>query len=388
MAGFGAKIQLTVDRSGVAKTTFRNEVNELIKDAKINKINISKSFTITQEEINRVIKDTSDAMQKSPITLHIKKIDCSDAINNVRKQLKDMFSALSLQNGVNITGLKEFVDTDGMKEVSAEIQGALTTLNNISAKVNSQFGTAVSKGSEYKDINTELTTLLPKLNEYNAKVAQARTIGSTTTPEDIANIQAEGVALANDIAQIQQKIVAIQQEEAASKRASKSKQEDHQNEIASQKQIFSLYKQVTSFKNNNTRIQGTDLASSIELMLRKLEAGGKMTKTELKGLQQEFVEIQAKALQTGYTGKSALDRIGAAYKKFGGWSIITRSLTAAYRVIKQMVTNVIELDTAMTELKKVTNETDATYKKFLDNAVDRAKELGSTLTDTVSATAD
>lgn len=81
-------------------------------------------------------------------------------------------------------------------------------------------------------------------------------------------------------------------------------------------------------------------------------------------------------------------RLGSLSAKFGTWFSLTRVIMAAYRAVKQMVSNVIELDTAMTELKKVTNETDATYEKFLVGAHSRAKELGAALSDTVSATAD
>jgi len=56
--------------------------------------------------------------------------------------------------------------------------------------------------------------------------------------------------------------------------------------------------------------------------------------------------------------------------------------------IRNMTKNVIELDSAMTELKKVTDETDNAYTKFLDNAETRAKRLGATLTDVVTATAN
>lgn len=64
-----------------------------------------------------------------------------------------------------------------------------------------------------------------------------------------------------------------------------------------------------------------------------------------------------------------------------GWMLMSTS-------IRQVYQNVVQLDTAMTELKKVTNETEDAYIKFLDNAEDRAKKLGATLVDTVSATAD
>ena len=58
------------------------------------------------------------------------------------------------------------------------------------------------------------------------------------------------------------------------------------------------------------------------------------------------------------------------------------------RGIRSMFDNTLKVDTAMTELKKVTNETAATYRAFLDDASKRAKSLGTTLADTVTATAD
>jgi TP901 family phage tail tape measure protein len=42
----------------------------------------------------------------------------------------------------------------------------------------------------------------------------------------------------------------------------------------------------------------------------------------------------------------------------------------------------------MTELKKVTNETDESYNQFLSNAASRAKELGTTIDGLVASTAD
>ena len=56
--------------------------------------------------------------------------------------------------------------------------------------------------------------------------------------------------------------------------------------------------------------------------------------------------------------------------------------------LRDIVRSAIEVDTAMTELKKVTNETDATYASFLNNATERAAKLGATLTEVVNATAD
>lgn len=56
--------------------------------------------------------------------------------------------------------------------------------------------------------------------------------------------------------------------------------------------------------------------------------------------------------------------------------------------IKQGITYVKEIDAALTELKKVTDETDATYKKFLTTASQTAGQIGSTVKDFTNATAD
>lgn len=82
------------------------------------------------------------------------------------------------------------------------------------------------------------------------------------------------------------------------------------------------------------------------------------------------------------------DRVSTLSAKFGAWLSITQVIMTGIRAIKSMVGNVVELNSAMTELKKVTDETDATYERFLNNASNRAKKYGASLSDTVTASAD
>ena len=56
--------------------------------------------------------------------------------------------------------------------------------------------------------------------------------------------------------------------------------------------------------------------------------------------------------------------------------------------LRDMFDQVVAIDTAMTELKKVTDETDESYNKFLSNAATRSKEIGTTIDGLVSSTAD
>ena len=60
----------------------------------------------------------------------------------------------------------------------------------------------------------------------------------------------------------------------------------------------------------------------------------------------------------------------------------------AEQALRSMFEQVKLIDSAMTELKKVTDETDASYNKFLTNAASRSKEIGTTIDGLVKSTAD
>ena len=67
------------------------------------------------------------------------------------------------------------------------------------------------------------------------------------------------------------------------------------------------------------------------------------------------------------------------------------SMTSIYRItsiLRKGVQYVREIDQALTELRKVTDETEATYDNFLNTASKTAFKLGSTLTSVTSATAE
>lgn len=104
-------------------------------------------------------------------------------------------------------------------------------------------------------------------------------------------------------------------------------------------------------------------------------------------VQKQFQALRQEAIATGKVGKTMFQTIGDAVKKFAGWMSMTYLVSSFARSLRDMVNNVIELDTAMTNLKKVTDETEATYSKFLKNTSKQAKELHSTITDLVEQVA-
>lgn len=89
--------------------------------------------------------------------------------------------------------------------------------------------------------------------------------------------------------------------------------------------------------------------------------------------------------------KKAETFLQATARKMRELSSYFTGMTLFYRmtsVIRQGVGYIKEIDAALTELKKVTDETEKTYEKFLDTASRTADKVGSTIKDVVSSTAD
>lgn len=95
-----------------------------------------------------------------------------------------------------------------------------------------------------------------------------------------------------------------------------------------------------------------------------------------------------KMRQAGRLGKSFTKTIKDGAKSFIEWTISSVSVMEIIQGLKQMGQSVYEIDTAMTNLYKVTDETDARYNKFLTSACDNAKELGRSVSSLVEQTAN
>lgn len=97
--------------------------------------------------------------------------------------------------------------------------------------------------------------------------------------------------------------------------------------------------------------------------------------------------------------KGAVSEIATGWEKFfsglkGKMSSIMQyvisitSINDLFRYARQGVEYIREIDSALTELKKVTNETDVTYSKFLQSMSKTAGVVGSTVSDLTTMAAD
>lgn len=126
-----------------------------------------------------------------------------------------------------------------------------------------------------------------------------------------------------------------------------------------------------------------------ELFNELNNAGGKMTVSRFREIADELNGIKTRAREAGEETKSFWTRLGEQVN-FTNAKMVGMYLSF-YRIIgyiRQMTGAVIELDSALTELRKITGEsTERMEQSFKASAV-TAKELGSTIDAVISQTSD
>ena len=98
-------------------------------------------------------------------------------------------------------------------------------------------------------------------------------------------------------------------------------------------------------------------------------------------------DLRAAAKKAGAMAESAGQKFNRMLGEKIGYGAIALLLAKVRQALGEVYTSVVNIDAAMTELKKVTDETASAYDKFLSQSGAKARELGSTVTDVVNATA-
>lgn len=173
--------------------------------------------------------------------------------------------------------------------------------------------------------------------------------------------------------------------------------------LKSQRDVNTYIKSVSNslytaqrYLSNNSKIT-TDpaiYARYLEYIERyqKLLESGKITQQNgqeyASEASKEFAELKKAVQDAGLE----TDTLAMKFKKLFETNIKSQFASQVINMVqqglRQIYQNVVNIDSAMTELKKVTDETDNTYDAFLDDAGTRAKNLGASISDIVTASAD
>jgi TP901 family phage tail tape measure protein len=145
---------------------------------------------------------------------------------------------------------------------------------------------------------------------------------------------------------------------------------------------------IQDFIDKNSRInQDSGLSAEFNKLMMSVQNADRSAKS-LNELTAKFNFLKSVVMSKGLTGRSLGDELSFIASKIGLKAMIGGATYQALNYLKQMISVVRELDTGMTNLKRVSEETESTYQKFMTSAANQARNLGSTMQQVIDATTD
>lgn len=398
---------------GDSEALIRKELNEIMGKIKLEAKLDSKSFG---EQIRKQL----DAISKNgKFYVNLSKINIgAGAIADFRRQLNTVINTLNLDKGTSIT-----LTAEGIGEVKSKIKETATVTDEAARKM-AEFNVQIAAMKKHsKNIDTglgslskgataeeaaQVTALLERYKAWQVEFETLRLQGVDGSNERRKALEDEAAAILVNIQRINEEREATAeaaqakvQAEREAKAADDATVTAENRKNAAMKQGVMLLTQMqkaeqdwtaaqsgrSSEHYNNIR-QGTMYLQEYLGQLERGEISVDEFQRRLAGLRTSFAESSNAIKSAGENTKTLSERVGGLAAKFTSWLTVSQIVMKLYSSLKKMVSAVIDIDTAMTELKKVTDETSTVYAKYLDDASVRAKKLGATIADTVTASAD
>lgn len=278
-----------------------------------------------------------------------------DSLPDKLKQLNDYIK--TLEENLAKAGVKDF-KTDNTYSMLSALQ---TDLSNV--YTNSELGTA-----NYQDLLDVFSTYDKQLKKTEINVKSLSSL-----------FAALGIQIRNT---------------TNAMRSSNLTAKNTQSVESLQKRLNNLLYTLRRYVEINKQIQkNPELMATYNNIVDELKTAARsgnrdLMETTLDSTAQKVAGLKAKVQELGLEGKTVGQVFSDLFGQHFSTAIAMGALHLLQGSLQQIYQNVVDIDTAMTELKKVTNETDSTYQSFLTEAGARAKNIGTDVSSIVNATAD
>lgn len=294
------------------------------------------------------------------------------SINGGNNSLANMLKGIDFSNITSSTGLDDMVQK--FKQVQEEGQ-----------RLNSMFNKTWASNA-IENFNARLERIPTELSIIESKFKNLGDASFKTVQGDIERVR-QGLRDIGKETDVEKKIQKFNELDNTLKKINLSYRQSAaaQRSITLDQDVSITSNKLESWMQRNTIAASKykDKIEEIRVALKNVSSAG-----DLKAVQKDINELQAKAGAEGNLGKGIFatlkSNIGKVSPLFGMGSLVA----TATRALKSMYDNVVQIDTAMTELRKVTDETASTYERFQSNAGKTAQEIGTTVSDFITSTAD
>lgn len=150
--------------------------------------------------------------------------------------------------------------------------------------------------------------------------------------------------------------------------------------------VANLKSQIHDYLETNKKIQNSELAQPFRELMNALNSENAPEK--IGELQKQFAELRARSKELGFETESLIDK----FEKLFGTHLSTMiTMAALHKVregLREIYQNVVQIDTAVTELRKVSEYAGKSLEEYMGRAAEQAQKLGVSISDYINSTAD
>ena len=324
-------------------------------------------------------------MESTPLKVKVDISDFNSSISNITKTLHQAGTSAgkAFQSGLNSqiknTGNIQAPKFTSGKQPTIEVTISKNEIKRINDLINTK-----SYDAKISTINTKLSSYLPSTNEYK-DVEQS--LNNVRRAYDDLRVAKENFDKSKSNENSNKLIESYEKLSSTMKLAENQMKilSNEQDKIISPSLLSSTKKGFASYLENNTKAVKAykDEINALEIQLNQI-----VTVSDKANFDVAFRNLQTKAIQEGNVGKSWIQEFGRAFKQIGQFTYTYGIIRQAPQAIAAMYQEVVKVDTAMTNLYKVTDETNAVYEAFLNNASSTAKDLGRNISSYITQTSE
>lgn len=328
-----------------------------------------------QKELNNVVKISQEKYNKA----YTSQVDKSlDSVSKLKSQWEqqgiyvDEFKA-KVDNLESTFKNLQIGDVKGLKSAKQQIEELVTEANRLK-KIDK-----ISFGLDTDTYGAKVEQLVAKTNLWVTSNGQAR-ISTTNLSTALSNLQVAYETLNKDGGNTeanQKALIESEKQLNAEIKTVTSSIASMNASLAKTSQVDSLKQKIQSFYDKNTATHGK-WGTELKRMLSDLNNEAGVTKEKFGAIGLELNGIENAARRAGKLGLSFFDTIKQGMQSFSYWTSATAIVMQGITAVRQGVSTVVSLDTALVDLRKTTSMTSDELKQFYYDANDVAKQMGVT----------
>lgn len=339
------------------------KVKEQLEDANSNLV---KALTETQrDDLSKKYYDFAELLQKivnGDVELNA---DTDKEVSAAYKEIMDAFNKSIGKSSTQQNQKQKVIDVNLLNKYKKELE----KYNNQLAKYHDT--TAV----KYQD----------KINSYSPEIDRiiegSKNITDDTSPEAVALKQSYDELIQN---------IKTMKDGSEGGSGGLTKYLDTKKSAAEidrlNKKFDELIAKIQVYVKNNSKLTtDPEVKAQFQALLSDAQSATRSA-AEYDRLNASLSQLKATVSNKGLTGRSLGDDIKYIAERIGIKAALSNSIYKVIGYFRQMVTTVTELDTGMTALKRVTQETQRVYTDFLKSTTSNAQALGATMSEVVNAT--